>query len=396
MYDVIVVGARCAGASLAIFLGQKGYRVLLLDKFSAPGPTLSTHIIGETEVYEQLQVRKSMESAGAPPMTRFRVDLAGHVFESDIITTPRAISLRRELLDRILLDEAVRLPTVEVALNCRVVSVLSSQNKVTGVHCQQADGTFRSIFGRVVIGADGRNSRIAEEVEAETTFYTEQNHHSVYFAYLSGMIPLPTPTVEWYWHGDSVLICNPLDRSLHCVAIMLPQDSTLFAGKEMSEAFLRYLSSVKTLHPRLKDAQVQDRVRGIRRLASFMRKPYGNGWALVGDASAHLHPITGAGIDNAVCCSQYLAGQIEQYFTQKKSWPEAMSDYQKLRDQRIVPQLEASLQTLAKTKQQPSAERLQSLGMLCTFPSLVKQLANQIDSVLSLCREEKSCEIAKE
>src|SRR5689334_19262417 len=45
MYDVIVVGARCAGAPTALLLARKGYRVLLVDRASFPSDTVSTHYI---------------------------------------------------------------------------------------------------------------------------------------------------------------------------------------------------------------------------------------------------------------------------------------------------------------------------------------------------------------
>jgi 2-polyprenyl-6-methoxyphenol hydroxylase-like FAD-dependent oxidoreductase len=44
-YDVIVVGARCAGASTALLLGRQGYRVLLVDRSSFPSDTISTHVV---------------------------------------------------------------------------------------------------------------------------------------------------------------------------------------------------------------------------------------------------------------------------------------------------------------------------------------------------------------
>src|ERR1700738_1535746 len=44
-YDIIVVGARCAGSPLAMLLARKGYRVLLVDKTSFPSDTISTHYI---------------------------------------------------------------------------------------------------------------------------------------------------------------------------------------------------------------------------------------------------------------------------------------------------------------------------------------------------------------
>jgi 2-polyprenyl-6-methoxyphenol hydroxylase-like FAD-dependent oxidoreductase len=49
MYDVIVVGARCAGSPTAMLLARKGYRVLL-DHATFPSDTISTHIVWPPDV----------------------------------------------------------------------------------------------------------------------------------------------------------------------------------------------------------------------------------------------------------------------------------------------------------------------------------------------------------
>jgi flavin-dependent dehydrogenase len=384
MYDFIVVGARCAGASVANFLGKYGYSVLLIDKYTQPGPTLSTHIIGETDVYDRLNVREKIESAGAPPLTRIRVDLEGNVFESDIMVTSRALGLRRELLDRFLYEAAIVYPNVKSMLRTNVRSVFRENGRVTGVICRDSDGKIAKYDARVVIGADGLNSVIAKEVEAETLMKTNENHHAVYYAYLSGVTPLPLPTFEWYWDDEDVILCNPIDQGMHCIAVMIPENQTFRWKNNVTGNFIDRIKRIRTLAPRLFDAKVIGKVRGIGTLESYIRKPYGNGWVLVGDASAHLHPITGVGIDNAVCSAEYLADQLHAYVQGKKGWTEAMNEYVTLRDERIRPQYEASLRTLSYTEIQLSEEARDSLGMFCTFPSLVKEAGLRSSEVIKL------------
>ncbi|UFJ42393.1 NAD(P)/FAD-dependent oxidoreductase [Brevibacillus humidisoli] len=387
MYDFIIVGARCAGAALACFLGHSGYKVLLIDKYESPGPTLSTHIIGEIDVYDLLGIREKMETAGAPQMKRMRVDLEGSVMESDMITTPRAISLRRELFDAILLEKVYDFSSVTVLLTTRATDLLVQHNQVCGVACQQTDGSSLTFYARAVIGADGRDSLVARAVRAEMMQTTDENHLDVVYAYLANVDPLPLPTVEWYWHGQDVTICNPIDQGLHCIALMMPSEVLSGWKDSLIQRYLERISRLQTLRPRLRRAEIAGRIRGVRKLVSYVRKPYGSGWALVGDAGAHLHPIAGVGIDNAVCSAQYLAEELDHYMTGKKTWQQAMEAYQHRRDERIVPQYEATLRTLARTRQHLSCESLQSLQMLCTFPSLVKALAIHSDEVLSHLQE---------
>src|SRR5262245_17075332 len=68
-YDIIIVGARVAGAVLATRMAQLGYRVLLLDKASFPSDTLSTSFfrVPALRVFEKIGVLEEVKSA-APPM----------------------------------------------------------------------------------------------------------------------------------------------------------------------------------------------------------------------------------------------------------------------------------------------------------------------------------------
>ena len=45
MYDVIVIGARCAGSPTAMLLARKGYRVLVVDRATFPSDTLSSYVV---------------------------------------------------------------------------------------------------------------------------------------------------------------------------------------------------------------------------------------------------------------------------------------------------------------------------------------------------------------
>ncbi|MBO8162718.1 MAG: NAD(P)/FAD-dependent oxidoreductase [Brevibacillus sp.] len=385
MYDFVIVGARCAGAALACFLGRAGYKVLLIDQYDRPGPTLSTHIIGETDVYDSLGIRKQMETAGAPTMTRMRVDLEGTVMEADMVITPRTLGLRRELFDAMLLKQAADCSRVQVMLNTRVTGVIWEGERVKGITCKRANGTSCSFYAKAIIGADGRHSLIAREVQAATIAMSDANHLDVVYAYLANVEPLPIPTVEWYWTDRGVVICNPIDQGLHCIALMLPGDDFSGWKGSLAACYLERIDQLKTLRPRLQNAQIVGKIRGVRRLVSYIRQPFGRGWALVGDAAAHLHPVAGVGIDNAVCSAWYLADELDQYMQGYKTWQHAMESYQQRRDERILPQYEASLKTLARTGRAfTDSASEQSLRMLCTFPSLVKALARRSEEVLTL------------
>ena len=152
-YDVIIVGARCAGGAAAKFIADKGYSVLLLDKTREIGSKLCTHIIGETDIYEKLGIKSEMESVGSPLLTRMRIDIEGNVMESDIAVTPRAISLRREFLDSFILSKIKTKENVTFKLSHNVKDIILENNIVVGVKTLNQQGKER-FYSKIVIGAD--------------------------------------------------------------------------------------------------------------------------------------------------------------------------------------------------------------------------------------------------
>ncbi|MBU8772121.1 NAD(P)/FAD-dependent oxidoreductase [Cytobacillus oceanisediminis] len=383
MYDFIIVGARCAGASLAIFLGRLGYSILLIDKYSSPGPTTSTHIIGEVDIYERLGINLKMESVGAPSLTRVKVDLESNVFESDMFVTTRALGMRREYLDRFLLEEVKKISTIDVLLESRVIGLVKKDNKVIGIRCKGTNGAINNKYAKVTVGADGRNSTVAKNVNALATKKTSDKHLSVYYSYIENIQPLPIPTLEWYWNKNNVVICNPIDKDLHCIAIMASSEEKDSLKLSKPENFINYLLQIKTLAPRIKKPIIHGRIKGIDHLTSHINHPFGDGWVLAGDASAHLHPISGVGIDNAICTAEELSIQLHDYMQGHKDWTEAMRVYTQYRDERIDPQYEASLRTLSLAAKQVSIENIEYLKMFCTFPSYLKKVAMESQQIIN-------------
>ncbi|MCK6259454.1 FAD-dependent monooxygenase [Fictibacillus sp. KIGAM418] len=387
MYDLIIVGARCSGASLAIFLGRLGYNILLVDRATHVGPTLSTHIIGEVDVYQHLRIEKRMNSSGAPFLTRFRVNVDSHLFESDLIVTERAMSVRRELLDSYLMEEVKKLPNIKVELAINIKDVIKSNEKITGVIGIDENGNEKRYQGKVVVGADGRNSTIASLTNARIEQQSSIDELAVLYGYFSGIQPLPVGTIEWYWTKDSIAICNPIDGGKHCIAFMFHPSN--FKSWCNVDEFSCKISKLNMLSPRITNLSLEGNLKGIKRINSYVKNTHGEGWVLVGDASANIHPISGVGIDNAICTSEVLAIQLDKYLRNQESWTDVMTEYKKYRDERIYPQFYASQKTQALHKTAITESQNSATSMLCTFPSLAKNLTIRSEAILQILQEDE-------
>lgn len=386
MRDVIIVGARCAGASLASFLGDLGYKVLLIDKYKSPkDPVLSTHILGGEEIYEYLDIREKIDSCGSPIIRRMKVDFEGHVFESDIIVTSRIIGVRRDVLDTLLLQRAEANENIEIKTSSTVVDLIFKENKAIGILYKDSQGNLHREYAEIVVGADGKDSLIADKVNAKTLIESD-DLHSIYYSYVKGLKPTHLPTFEWFWHKQSVTLINPIDSSLHCIALIVPNSTN---PKLVKENFINILSEIRTLKPRLKNIELTKPIKGLKMVRNFIKNTYGDGWVLLGDAANHLHPISGIGIDNAVGLAHILSIELDHYFNKKKSWTEAMEDYQLSRDKQVIPQYKNSLSTLDVTQHQLDDHTSFHTSMLCTFPSLIKKLCLNSEGVIKNLRGEE-------
>src|SRR5688500_1756378 len=112
MYDVIVVGARCAGSPTAMLLARKGYRVLLVDKATFPSDTISTHYIHQISIarLQRWGLLDKFVASNCPPIYHATFDLDFFTLTgtwASVDNVAAAYSVRRFILDKILVDAAV-------------------------------------------------------------------------------------------------------------------------------------------------------------------------------------------------------------------------------------------------------------------------------------------------
>src|SRR5215211_3559146 len=167
-YDVMVVGARCAGSPTAMLLARAGHRVLLLDKSTFPGDKLSTHFIQPSGVacLDAWGLLDAVIATNAPPITTFSV-YAGDTLAMQPPMEGVAYCPRRYLLDALLVDAAVA-AGAELRQGFKVDEVVMDGERVTGVvgHTRGAGPVRES--ARFVIGAEGHHSLVARTVNAPT------------------------------------------------------------------------------------------------------------------------------------------------------------------------------------------------------------------------------------
>ena len=357
-YDAIVIGARCAGSPTAIQLARKGYRVLMVDKATFPSDTISTHFIHAPGMAALTRwgVADRVRALNCPPVTRYKFDfgfftIAGSPQPVDGVAD--AYAPRRYLLDAILVEAAAD-AGVEVRTGFSVDEVLVENGAVVGIRGHEDGGNEVIEKARVVIGADGRRSLVAKAVQPER--YNEKpNLASVYYGYFSGV---PATEFEVYIRDRRGWGVIPTNDDLTLIVCGWPEDEFKANRSDVEGNMRKAFEQEPAFAERVRAGKLETRLWGAGDLAGFFLKPYGPGWALVGDAGYHKHPITAMGITDAFLDSERMVASLDDAFSGRQTFDEAMAGYQKEHDEHALPMYELTSEFASL---QPPPEEMQQL-----------------------------------
>jgi flavin-dependent dehydrogenase len=358
-YDAIVVGARCAGSPTAMLLARKGYKVLVVDRATFPSDTLSTHVLHPPGV-ERLKrwgLLDRLTVTGCPPIDTYSFDfgpftLSGAPGTAD---SPVAYCPRRTVLDKLLVDAAAE-AGAEVREGFTVDDVVFEDGRVVGLRGHGKDGRSVAERAHVVIGADGRYSHVAQAVGAEQ--YNERPQLLCgYFSYWSDL-PIDGK-FEVYVRPGRGWAAAPTHDGLTLVVAGWPFAEFDTNKKDVEGNYLKMFDQAPEFADRIRGAKREARFAGTA-VENYFRKPFGPGWALVGDAGYNKDFITAQGISDAFRDAELCAGAVDESLSGARDFSLAMGEYQSTRDEHVLPMFEFTCQLA--TLEPPPPEMQQVLG----------------------------------
>lgn len=336
-YDVIIVGARCAGSPLAMLLARDGHHVLALDRDAFPCDTLSTAFLQQGAV-RRLQewglYSRFLATEPAAPATQRNF---WNGFEVDPYLAPEGsahFSPRRAILDD-LLARAAREAGAQVRTGVSVLGLTrDASGNVAGVRVRSGDGREAAIGATLVVGADGRNSLVAREVAADR-YHVVEGRSCTYYSFYRG---LPLDQMQVHFGVDHVVYSMPTHGGEVCLAVEAPAANfnRLRANpRGYVEGAVR--EHAPELTPDLEAAENTSRWFGMAPRQSFYRTPWGPGWALAGDAGFLKDPVLGTGIDDAFRDAAILATAISSGLRGEQLMDEALACFHRERDAATKP-----------------------------------------------------------
>jgi menaquinone-9 beta-reductase len=310
-YDVAIVGASLAGCTAAMFLARSGARVALVEK--SPDPQafkrICSHYIQSSGVrpLERLGLVEPMMQAGAVRSRACAWTRWGWVDPPATSTLPSGINLRRERLDPLIRGLAGDTPGVDLVLGHTVQELLYDGQRVSGCRARDSHGETLELRTRLVVGADGRGSRVAKLAGVETK--TAPHGRFAYGGYFEGPAPERYPNSALWLLDPDMVGAFPTDQDQTFYAVMPAKERLPEFRADPAAALQRFVAGIPDAPP-IAQSRLVGEVVGKIDMTNVVNTPTAPGIALIGDAASAVDPLWGVGCGFALQSSEWLADSV--------------------------------------------------------------------------------------
>lgn len=354
-HDVIVVGGRVAGASLAARLGAAGLDVLVLERSSFPSrPSVSASFVlpHTLAVLDELGLHERDYAADTPRLDTSVLEFGSHFRAFFRFCEPIAGRTYFYAIDRARLDHALwrnleRHPRVTALERTSAIKLLQQEGRVVGV-LARVPGRDRPqrLRARCVVGAGGRFDLVARRARAPVIHERRDLDTAVYYAYWEGVAPYDDrrrPVAQIHTSGDGISFVLMPTAEEQTIVVVQAQ-ARLHAAQPGRPAAIydAWLRTYPAVWRRLVKARRVSRIFGIKRMGNLFRQAHGPGWVLVGDALHHKDSLDAQGIYDALLGSRLLGESLVDWHA-GRSWDDALGRYAEASHAALRPMFESTM-----------------------------------------------------
>jgi 2-polyprenyl-6-methoxyphenol hydroxylase-like FAD-dependent oxidoreductase len=335
-----------------MLLARKGYRVLAVDRATFPSDTISTHLIHQPGVaaLDRWGLLDRVVATNCPRIDTYVTDFGPFSLTGKPGT---AYAPRRTALDKLLVDAASE-AGAEIRESFTVESLVFEEGRVAGIRGHEKGGETVSERARVVVGADGRYSFVADAVDAEE-YDTKPKLLASYYSYWSGL-PMEGRFETWV-RPQRGFAAWPTNDGLTLVIAGWPYRDFEANRSDVERHFHETLELAPAFAERIRGAKREERFVGAA-VPGYFRTPFGPGWALLGDAGYNKDYITAQGISDAFRDAELCAEALDQAFSGARAFDEAMAEYQSKRDTQVRPMYELTADFASLEPPPPELQQL--------------------------------------
>lgn len=381
VYDVIITGARCAGSTLAIYLSRAGFRVLLVDRTVFPSDTLSTHTFfnNTAAILRELGVMDKLLETNTPPVRDIKFQFDDTIIEGaipEVHGEGSCYCIRRTYFDHVMIEQAKSEQHVTVLEGFRVTDVLYDGETIIGVKGVDRHDCEQQFRAKIVIGADGRSSKIRKLAKSESKVTVPANA-AIYYGYFANIRQENVLKFEVYKIKDHTAILFPTSDDL-CVAVgIVPlQNKEWIERMKVNpesglRGFLKNHFQNTSIPDRLQSAQLMEPIKGIVGYDNYWYNGMGKGWALVGDAVSFKDPGMAQGMHDAIYGARILSTVLSNYHDWDNQWNTMADEYQKIIEDEFMVRFHMGCQI---SKNEPISEQQAAVNkIISSHPSAIQK-----------------------
>jgi 2-polyprenyl-6-methoxyphenol hydroxylase-like FAD-dependent oxidoreductase len=329
-YDVAIVGASLAGCSAAILLARSGARVALIEKSpdSRAYKRVCSHYIQSSAIrpLERIGLIEPMMQAGAVRSRPYAWTRWGWVEPRPDSRLPSGINLRRERLDPLIREAAASTPGVELILGHSVQELVREGERVSGCKARGPHGQTLELRTRLVVGADGRGSRIAKLAGVDTK--TSPHARFAYGGYFEGPAPTRAPHAGLWLLDPDMVGVFPTDQDQTFYAVMPTKERLPEFRDDPAAALQRFVAGIPDAPP-IAQSRLVGEITGKIDMTNVISTPTAPGLALIGDAASAVDPLWGVGCGFALQSSEWLADSLAPAFGGAESMEQGLKRYRR-------------------------------------------------------------------
>lgn len=328
-YDVAIVGASLSGCTAAILLSRAGAKVALLEKSPDPAAfkRICSHFIQASAVptIERIGLYEPILAAGGV-RSRFHSWTPWGWIEPTEDRRAYCLNLRRSLLDPMLRERATAQPGVDLMLGEKARELLRDGEAIRGVVVHDREGNEREIEAKLTVGADGRDSAVAEMAAVEDK--TLPHGRLAYGGYFEGPKPRFWPDGAVWLLDPDMAAAFPTDGGLVFYIAMTSKDRAPEFKEDAERALVDHVAGVPEAPP-IRESRLVAPVIGKIEMPNRIRGPIAPGLALIGDAALATDPIFGVGCGFAFQSGEWLADSVSPALRGLESLDSGLRRYRK-------------------------------------------------------------------
>ncbi len=358
-FDVVIVGGRPAGASLAARLGARGARVLVVDRAelrSQPAvPSCPVVYPSSMSLLDEIGLSEKAYGDVSSRCRQLIIKFDTH-FDAPF-TLPMMFGrdyvygIDRGHFDHALWAHLAAYPSVTARRGFAFQDLVRDEGgAVIGIEGRQGDGPKETIRARCVVGADGRFSQVARRAGARVLEDCPEHTSTVYFADWEGL-DFPgkgdRPAHIYATGRGTNVMMFPMPHGRVSVCTHMRSDRVDIAGD--AEGFYSgVLQRYGWVKRRLTAARQVGPVVGIKRIANRYMEAGGAGWVLVGDAFHHKDPVDGQGIYDALIEAKVLDEELAPFLAGQRTFAASVTAYRRRAEEATHPMFLATMDRLKR------------------------------------------------